>query len=107
LFYAGDGTRKTIRLGKATRREAAEVKFHVERRVSAKITGCSVDHKTARWLADLDDRMYAKLAGVGRVEPRVGMRSELAPFIDEYIAGADRPEGADDPQPQAGSAVAR
>src|SRR5689334_15498116 len=86
LYYAADETRKTIRLGKVTRRDAETFKGYVERLVSAKITGSSVEDEAARWLAERDDQTYAKLVAVGLVEPRMSMRTTLADFIDGYIA---------------------
>ena len=83
-FTAGDGTRKSLRLGKATLRQAEAVKVRVEQLVmaSAGITGV-VDDETAKWLTGLDEVMYGKLAAVGLVAPRISAR--LVEFIDGYI----------------------
>jgi len=83
-FKAGDGTRKTIRLGKATVRQAESIKVRVEQLVLAStgITGV-VDDDTAKWLTGLDEGMYDKLAAVGLVSQRGSMK--LGAFIDAYI----------------------
>lgn len=85
LFYAPDGKRKTVRLGKATQRQAEAVCLRVERLVTAKITGHSPDDETARWLAEIDDKLHSKLAKVGLIEPRQDGRSTLKGFLTEYI----------------------
>jgi len=84
-FAAGDGTRKTLRLGKATMRQAEAVKVKVEQLALAAsgVTGV-VDPDTAQWLAGLDDVMYDRLAAVGLVAER-GC-AKLGAFLDSYIA---------------------
>lgn len=84
-FVAGDRSRRTIRLGKATQRQADAIKVRVEQLVLAStgITGV-VDDETARWLTGLDEGMYDKLAAVGLVAERAS--AKLGPFIDAYIA---------------------
>ena len=69
-FMAPDGKRKSIRLGKASKRTAEAVKLRVELIVAAMNAGCAVDDETARWLAGLDETMNAKLAAVGLTEKR-------------------------------------
>jgi hypothetical protein len=83
-FTAGDGTRKSLRLGKATLRQAEAVKVKVEQLVMAStgITGV-VDDETAKWLTGLDEIMYDKLVAVGLVGPR--FRARLGAFVDAYI----------------------
>ena len=85
LFVAGDGSRKTIRLGKATAKQAEAFKVKLEALATGAITG-SIDDETARWLAALDETMHARLAAVGLVKARnVGGRG-LGAFIHAYIA---------------------
>lgn len=86
LFYAPDGKRKTIRLGKATQRQAEAVCLRVERLVTAKLTGHSPDDETARWLADIDDGLHQKLARAGLVDPIEPSSLTLGGFLDDYIA---------------------
>ena len=87
LFVAGDGSRKTVRPGKATAKQAEAFKVKLEALVGAGITG-SMDDETSRWLAGLDDRTHGRLAAVGLVKARrpVGATT-LGPFIDGYTAG--------------------
>jgi integrase len=83
-FTAGDGTRKTLRLGKATLRQAEAIKVRVEQLVMAStgITGV-VDDETVKWLTGLDEVMYDKLAAVGLVAERYS--ATLGDFVTAYI----------------------
>lgn len=84
-FFNTDGERKTIRLGKATVKQAEGFKVRVEQLVMANMTGGGVDPETAMWLTTRDDTTYAKLADAGLVAPRAS--AKLGAFIDEYIKG--------------------
>jgi len=83
-FVADGGSRRTIRLGKATMRQAEAVKVKIEQLALAAtgVTGV-VDDEIANWLTGLDDSMYDKLAGVGLVRRRESVK--LRAFIDAYI----------------------
>ena len=83
-FMAGDGSRRTIRLGKATVRQADGIKVKIEQLVLT-ATGITsvVDEATAAWLNGLDATMYDKLAAAGLVGRREN--TQLGPFLDAYI----------------------
>ena len=83
-FMAADGKRRTIRLGKVSRRQSESVKVRVERLVAAQLTGHAVDDETARWISDLDRQMAEKLARVGLI-PEVEKMC-LGPFWDRYFS---------------------
>src|SRR4051812_25335819 len=89
LFVAGDGSRKTIRLGKATAKQAEAFKVKVEALVSGQLNpGAAPDDEVARWLAGLNGPMHARLAAVGLVKPRTSAQHRtLASFVDGYIDG--------------------
>lgn len=84
-FNSGDGKRRTVRLGKLPLKQAESFKLRVEALIACSITG-SVDDETARWLAGLDEAVYAKLVAVGLVKPRNRHSQSLKPFLDAYIA---------------------
>jgi len=87
LFVAGDGSRKTIRLGKTSIKQAESFKVRLETLVAASFSR-SMDNETARWIADLPDEMHSKLAAVGLLMPRAAAsRSNLAlgSFLNEYM----------------------
>ena len=83
-FMAGDGSRRTIRLGKATVRQAEAIKIKIEQLAltATGITGV-MDEATAAWLTGLDVKMYNKLAVAGLVGRRES--TQLGPFLDAYI----------------------
>src|SRR2546423_864477 len=70
LFVARDGSRKTIRLGKTSQRQAEAFKVKVEQLIAAAILGHPADEETSRWLAGRDDVIHARLAAVGLVKSR-------------------------------------
>ncbi len=82
-FVAGDGSRKTIRLGKMTNKNAQTIKLHVESLNAAAIHGLPIDSDTAVWLADIGDSLADKLADVGLVARRGTAR--LGEFMQRYI----------------------
>ena len=84
LFVAGDGKRKTIRLGKVNQRTAEAVKVKVEALIAASITCHVTDNETSRWLAELDQTMLDKLSKVGLLDKQ--QVATLEAFIDDYIA---------------------
>lgn len=87
LFVAPDGSRKTIRLGKASKKQAEAVKVKVENLVSAGLQGTGVlDDEVSRWLAALDDKMHGRLAAAGLVKPRSRTGVTLKAFLDEFFA---------------------
>jgi integrase len=85
-FVAGDGGRRTIRLGKASVRQAEAIKVKVEQLALAAtgVTGV-VDDETIKWLGGLNDGIYGKLAAVGLVGQRESMR--MGAFLDDYVRG--------------------
>ncbi|BBO32094.1 hypothetical protein PLANPX_1706 [Lacipirellula parvula] len=68
LFVDELGVRKTVRLGRVSKKAARSVANHVEQLVASAVTSTAPPMETARWLAELDDRLRAKLAKVGLVE---------------------------------------
>ena len=84
LFVHEDGSRKAIRLGKATMAQAQAFRAKLQNLVIGRFSG--IDPETALWVAGLPDDMHAKLAGFGLVEPRTAVRTaKLGPFIEKYI----------------------
>ena len=80
-----DGSRKTVRLGRMSKRDAEGIKLHVEQLITAGITGHALDSKTSQWLRELPDVLHDRLAGVGLVQAREAVR--LADFTRRYIDG--------------------
>jgi len=85
LFVAEDGSRKTVRLGKCSLRQAQAFKVRLEALIAGRFSG--IDAETARWAGDLPDDMHAKLASLGLVDPRAATRSAtLGELLDRYFA---------------------
>jgi len=86
LFCAGDGSRKTIRLGKCSERAAETVLMHVEELVSVSLAGHAINRNTAVWLDEISDVLHERLVKVGLIKPRgkvPGMT--LGAFTADYI----------------------
>ena len=87
-FMAGDGKRRTIRLGKASQRVAESVKVKVEALNSAAIAGISWDRETAEWVGKLDQKLHGRLVKIGLVPKRAEAEQlALGDFIESYIDG--------------------
>src|SRR5438132_9133395 len=85
-FVAGDGKRRSIRLGKVSQRIAEEIRVKVEALNAAAVAGLSWDSETAKWVAGLSPVLAGKLAGVGLIpKPLDREVAGLAEFLDGYI----------------------
>src|SRR5262249_52885198 len=91
LFTNKHGDRKTLWLGKLSKRLAEEIKTKVESINAAQIAGYSLDNETAEWLGKVGGGPHTKLAKVGMVTPRAPVATVkqvcLAEFMESYIAG--------------------
>src|ERR1700681_4843116 len=90
LQFVLAGKRKSIWLGKVSKRDAATWKRHVEELVAAKMHNNRAPYDdTSRWVAGLDIALHRKLAKVGLAEPREPEKKReqatLAAFIDGYV----------------------
>ncbi len=87
-FTAGDGSRKTVRLGKCSQRDAEQIGRHVEALAAATINGQPVSRETSVWVSGIGAKLHERLARAGLVKARAGIEgTKLGPFIDAYIAG--------------------
>ena len=85
-FVAGDGRRRSVRLGKLSQRMAESVKLRIELLLAAKISSQPLDTETALWLAAVDDSMADRLARVGLISPRERATATLENFLRDYVA---------------------
>jgi integrase len=79
-FTDGNGKRRTIRLGKLTKRQAAEVERHVRSILGAKLAGYAIDAADAAWLGELPPKLYNRLAAADLVPPR-----QSSPTLDSFL----------------------
>jgi integrase len=85
LVVCADGKRRTLRLGPATMKQVEAFSVKVGQLETASITGV-MDGETARWIAGLDDTMYARIAAVGLVKARGRTRTTLGSLLSEFFA---------------------
>ncbi len=87
LFVAADGSRKTVRLGKCSERDAERACRHVEALAATTIHRQPVPRETAIWVQGIGHKLHDRLARVGLVESREQPgKLALATFIDGYLA---------------------
>ncbi len=82
-FRNAKGEPQYITLGKVPKRYADAVKVRVEDLASAKLHGHAPADDTLRWLRNLDDRLYGKLAAVDLVAPRQSIT--LGEWVTRYV----------------------
>ncbi len=82
-----DGQRHTIRLGRMPAKVVREIRPHLESLVASKASRTTIDEKVAKWLGEIDPKLYAKLATAGLAPERSTPETTLlGPFIDSYLA---------------------
>jgi len=84
-FFGADGKRYTVRLGRATKKQAKKAKEQIEHLVAAEIIGSPPNDEVSRWVAGLDDVLHARLARTGLIAPRES--SQFGAWLDKYLAG--------------------
>jgi len=90
ILIAGNDKRQTIRLGKASLKQAQEFRGNVEALVGQQITGGGVPDKVSEWLAALPANMHSKLVKAGLAKPRQAITAPatvpLRKLCDEFFA---------------------
>jgi len=82
-FYGADGKRRSVRLGKVSKRIAESVKVRVEELNAAAIAGHTPDRVTLRWVTGLNSTLAGRLARARLIEPLE--TAHLDEFINGYI----------------------
>ncbi len=87
-FFYQSPLRKYIRLGRVSAKAADAFSAKLEALLGAKLGGNTPEDQVLKWVAGLDDRMHAKLAGFGLVDPRkprtTGTGLMLKEWLDRY-----------------------
>jgi integrase len=87
LFLTPDGSRKTIRLGKVSQRDAEAVCRHVEALLAAQTANQPIPQPTAVWLAGIGADLADKLARVGLIDkPEEKAAATLGPFLQAWLS---------------------
>ncbi|MEM4168372.1 MAG: site-specific integrase [Candidatus Caldarchaeum sp.] len=81
-FYDTDGSRKSIRLGRVSRRTAENVKVHVEALIEARIDQGRVPAATTAWLESISTQLRDKLVRAGLVE--VQCQLTVREYLEEW-----------------------
>ncbi len=72
VFRNAAGKQKSLRLGKCSERGAQSALAGFERVLQAHRIGTTIHPDGVRWLEAIDDRLHARVARLGLVEPRKG-----------------------------------
>lgn len=78
-----DGRRRSIRLGKITKRNAERFLIYFERLLEARSLGLPPDPETQRWLADMHPDLVQRLAEAGLAEAK--QRVRLGQFLRDWL----------------------
>lgn len=99
-FIGPDGARRSVRLGKTSRRQAETVKAHIEELCAANRSGQVPTSQTRQWVESADDRIRAVLAKAGLIEPThivtigdlvthyLKRRSDLKPKTQKFLSNS-------------------
>lgn len=83
-FVDSAGKRQSIHLGRNLQKDAPKIKRHVEDMLASNSAARPFDKATSAWIADIDDKLADRLAGVGLIPLR--RRDTLQDLIDTYLA---------------------
>ncbi len=70
MFRDAEGKQKALRLGRCSERAAQTALAGFERVIEAHRVGSTIHPDGVRWLESIDDRLHARVARLGLVEPR-------------------------------------
>lgn len=83
-FEDRDRRRRTLSVGRMSKRDAETIQANVEKLAAAQLAGSVADPAVNRWLATIGDKLRDKLETLGLVETQQG--STLGAFIDDFLA---------------------
>ncbi len=84
-FNDGDGKRRSIRIGRPSKKVAETFRLRIAELNAAKIAGIPIDSEMARWLGALPDKPYKRIAAVGLVEERERRDLTLGALLDTFF----------------------
>lgn len=76
--------RRTLRVGRVSKRDIETVRLRIERILSAQFTGSVPDAETSRWISEIGVKLQTKLADFGLIDAK--QTATLGEFIDRYKA---------------------
>jgi len=87
-FVGADGKRRSVRLGKVSKRQAESAKRYVEDLIACRATGTVPKGTTAEWIAALPSSLRGRLERVELIEPRSRRKAPtLGEWLRSYIQG--------------------
>ncbi|VTS00497.1 integrase family protein : Phage integrase family protein OS=Rhodopirellula maiorica SM1 GN=RMSM_04392 PE=4 SV=1: Phage_integrase [Tuwongella immobilis] len=92
-FLSSDRKRKTIRLGKISKKDAESVRRHVEMILAAQLSGQPLPRETAVWLDAIGEQLKEKLAAVDLIvlEERFTVEQWLTQWIEGRVRAGHKP----------------
>ncbi len=88
IQFQFNGRRKSLRLGKATQRQAESVRVKIESLLAAKQANLPMDSETSGWIGGISDELHERLAAFGLVKAKTSIGDRgIGAFIDNFVAG--------------------
>ncbi len=89
MFRDESGKQCTLRLGECSERAAQSALAGFERVLEADRLGTAIHPDGVRWLEGIDDRLYARVARLGLVEPRKSAEAvTLGTLVERFFAAS-------------------
>jgi integrase len=90
-FFDREGQRRTVRLGKMSKKSAETIGENVDEIVALQTAALPLDRDSATWIADLSPTLYAKFVAANLLEPRAEKQKHtLGDFLARHIASLTR-----------------
>jgi integrase len=90
IFRDAAGKQQSLRLGKCSERAAQNALAGFERVLEAHRIGSTIHPDGVRWLESIDDRVHARVARLGLVEPRrAAVAVTLGGMLEAFFANVD------------------
>lgn len=109
LQYVDGGVRKSLRLGRQSKRICEAYKVRIETILACKAGGLPLDPESAKWLSEVPPETRRRLSSLGLISMQVAVGDQsLDAFLEEFIAGKrDITEGTRSMLRQARSSLVR
>ena len=82
-FYDHRGDRRSVALGKVTKRAAESAMTHIQGLLNSKIGGLQPDAENVRWVSNQRPRIVDYLAGLELIQPRKVEVVAVAPEVKQ------------------------
>lgn len=86
IQFSLDGKRRTLRLGRASKKDAQYILGKIEHLLHSRIAGSPPPEEVSRWLQGLTGSMHKRLSSCGLVGERTDRRLSWKEWLEDYIA---------------------